>query len=265
MEDSKISWTDNTFSPWHGCTKVSPGCDNCYAESLNARWGGNNWGKGNPRKMMSDVQWKKPLNWEKNARETGTITKVFCGSMCDVMDDEAPESQRERLWELIDQTPNLTWQILTKRPHRYVKYLPETGFIHDNVILMATIEKQEFYLPRMKALNQGKQQLEMYNDINRRDFALALKPVRTGISYEPALGPLSIREYPGLRPDWLIFGGETGNNPRPMETAWAANIKAECERFGVAFWMKQMSARTPGKAADLIPAELLLRQFPEVA
>lgn len=260
-EATSISWTDNTFSPWHGCTKVSPGCDACYAESLNHRWGGDNWGKGKPRKMMSDEQWKKPLKWDKNARDTNTITKVFCGSMCDVMDDEAPEGQRERLWNLIDRTPNLLWQLLTKRPQRYVRYLPELGFKHGNVILMATVEMQEFYHSRIMALNDARLNLDMLTDLYGGNGG----PMKIGISYEPALGPLSIGEYPALRPHWIIFGGETGPKPRPMETVWAEDIKRECEEFGVAFWMKQFSARTPEKAAALIPASMLLRQFPEVA
>lgn len=264
MAETSISWTDFSFNTHIGCTRVSPGCNNCYAETLNSRWGNDNWGKGKPRRITSDANWRKPLSWNKRAVEQGTGFKVFCGSMCDVMDDEAPEGARERLWELIDSTPNLLWQLLTKRPHRYSKYLPSSGFIHDNVMLMTTVESQEFYLPRIKALNEGKQTLEINNDLYRRDFAIPLKPVKIGVSYEPALGPLSIREYPGLRPDWIIFGGETGNHPRPMELSWAENIKRECEEFGVAFWMKQMSARTPEKAAALIPAEMLVRKFPEV-
>lgn len=258
-EKTSISWTDHTHNPWVGCTKVSPGCDGCYAETLNHRWGGDNWGKGKLRRVLSDANWAKPMKWNREAQASGIVSKVFCGSMCDVMDDEAPEGQRERLWELVDSTPNLYWQLLTKRPHRYVRYLPESGFKHGNVMLMATVEKQEFYVPRIKALNDARQHLNMLMDINH----LGGKEIKMGVSYEPALGPLSIRDYPGLRPHWLIFGGETGNHPRPMEQEWADNIKSECEEFGVAFFMKQMSARTPEKAAELIPASLLLRQFPK--
>lgn len=258
-ENTNISWTSHTHNPWIGCTKVSPGCDACYAETLNHRWGNDNWGKGKPRRLTADANWDKPRVWDHHAKKAGRIDKVFCGSMCDVMDDEAPEGARERLWELIDKTPNLYWQLLTKRPQRYVRELPYKGFKHGNVMLMATVEMQEFYYPRMKALNDARLSLDMKTDM----WGGGGGPCKIGVSYEPALGPLSMREYPGLRPHWLIFGGETGPHPRPMEQKWCEDIKVECEEFGVAFWLKQFSARTPEMASALIPAEMLLRQFPE--
>jgi protein gp37 len=180
--------------------------------------------------------------------------------MCDIMDDEAPDGAREDLWRLIDRTPHLVWQLLSKRPQRFERNLPAEGFRHGNVILMATVEKQEFYLPRVQALNRARLALDARTDLYGGNGGAA----KIGISYEPALGPLSIAEYPGLRPHWVIFGGETGAHPRGMELAWAENIKRECEEFGVAFWMKQMSAQTPAKAAALIPVEMLVRQHPDV-
>jgi len=120
-KNTTIAWTHHTFNPWIGCTKVSMGCDNCYAETLDHRWGDDNWGKGKPRRITSDSNWRQPLAWNRAAANAGRIDKVFCGSMCDVMDDEAPAGGRERLWELIDQTPHLIWQLLTKRPHRYLR------------------------------------------------------------------------------------------------------------------------------------------------
>lgn len=258
-EVTSISWTNHTFNPWHGCTKVSPGCDHCYAEGQDVRYQPvSHWGKGVPRKTMSDAYWKDPIRWQKNALNGNRIDKVFCGSMCDVMDDESPVGQRERLWEVIDKTPNLLWQLLTKRPQRYQKYLPADGFAHDNVILGATTEDQEFYNIRIRYLYAGQQDLEVRNSLHRGRS----NRIKTFISYEPALGALSILPYPGLRPDWVIFGGETGEGRRPMEQKWAEDIKAECEELGVAFFMKQMSAFRPTTAASLIPAHLLLRQFP---
>jgi protein gp37 len=244
-ESTSIAWTDATFNPWWGCTKVSPGCDGCYAEAFDKRVGGAHWGKGVPRRTFGDKHWLEPLKWQREAKAAGEIRKVFCASMADVMDDEAPEGQRERLWDIIDQTPNLLWQLLSKRPQRYFRFLPGTGFKHRNVILGATAETQDFYDIRMVPL----------------DHAAEIFGLQTFISYEPALGPLTLRN--GLvRPNWIIFGGETGAHPRPMQTEWARNIKAECEEFDIAFFMKQMSARTLGQAAALIPASLLLREFP---
>jgi protein gp37 len=258
-QETGIAWTDHTFNPWIGCTKVSPGCDNCYAESQDHRWGHDRWGKGKLRTTTSDSYWAQPLKWDRAAKAAGKIAKVFCGSLCDVMDDEAPEGQRERLWALIDKTPNLFWQLLSKRPQRFERNLPTQGFKHGNVILMATVEMQGFYLPRIKALNEARLALDARTDLYGGGGGSA----KIGISYEPALGPLSIRDYPGLRPHWIIFGGETGGTRRPMQLNWAQDIKAECEEFGVAFFMKQFSARTPHEASELIPAHMLVREWPK--
>jgi protein gp37 len=246
-KDTGIKWTDHTFNPWWGCTKVSLGCDHCYAEVVDARYGGevSHWGKGAPRRVFGEKHWNEPLQWNALAARMNRIEKVFCASMADVMDDEAPKGQRERLWKLIDATPNLMWQLLTKRPHRYFRYLPSTLFVHRNVILGTTTENQDSYDVRMVPL----------------EHAAALAGVQTFISYEPALGSITMRN--GLvRPNWVIFGGETGAGHRPMEQKWAEDIKAECEEFGIPFFMKQMGAHNPTKASALIPAHLLLRQFP---
>lgn len=255
-KETNIAWTDSTFNPWIGCTNVSPGCNNCYAEVLDHRFGGNHWGKGAPRRVTGEAYWKQPLHWNKQAREANEVTRVFCGSQCDVMDDEAPAGMRERLWDLIDQTPYLTWLLLTKRPHRYNRYLPNR-FQQDNLILGTTSENQEFYNVRWPHLR-----------IAAHDYGL-----RSFISYEPAIGPLSMKDWvyspennttDDARdyPDWLIFGGETGVGRRPVNMKWAKDIKGECEDNGVAFFMKQMSARTPDEAASLIPVDMLVRNFP---
>lgn len=267
-EHTTIAWTDNTYNPWWGCTAVSPGCDNCYAEAFDKRVGGAHWGKGEPRRTFEDKHWNEPMKWQKAAAKEGKITKVFCGSMCDVMDDEAPEGQWERLIQVINDTPNLLWQLLTKRPQRYKRRLPVAGFVWDNVILGTTCENQEFYDVRVQHLCEAAMYLEKRNaeystytvGANVRPFSRA--HVQSFISYEPALGPITMTKNT-FRPSWLIFGGETGPRPRPMEQKWAEDIKAECEDTGVAFFMKQMSARTPNSAADLIPAHLLVREFPE--
>lgn len=244
--ETGIAWTDHTFNPWWGCTKVSPGCDHCYAESFDKRVGGAHWGKGQPRRVFGEKHWAEPLKWNYDAEIAGVPAKVFCASMADVMDDESPEGQLQRLWALIDQTPYLLWQLLTKRPSRYATNFP-VRFRYPNVVLGTTAENQHFYDIRWPILD----------DISSR------RGMPSFISYEPALGPLTMRGFAN-KPDWIIFGGETGSGRRPMERAWADNLLAECLEYGVAFFMKQMSAATPKRAAALIPAELLIRQFPDV-
>ena len=115
-ETTKISWTDHTFNPWIGCQSVSPGCDNCYAEALTNRHRWTQWGPDGERKRTSPAYWKKPLTWDRRAGETGQQELVFCASLADVFDNQAPPGAREDLWELIRNTPNLDWQLLTKRP-----------------------------------------------------------------------------------------------------------------------------------------------------
>lgn len=245
-ENTGIAWCDSTFNPWWGCTKVSPGCDNCYAEVLDNRWGDSHWGKGVPRRTFGDAHWNEPLKWNRLAEKSGKPWRVFCASMADVMDDEAPAGQRERLWELIDTTPHLTWLLLTKRPQRYMRYLPKE-FKRGNVWLGMSAENQQMFNVRADHLIEA----SVYRD------TIAY------VSYEPALGPLTLSVRPNWVLDWLICGGESGSGRRPMEQSWAENIKRECEERGTKFFMKQMGARTPEEGAKLIPVHLLERQFPE--
>ena len=216
-----IAWTDSTFNPWMGCQKVSPGCDRCYAETLVAdRHHWTQWGPEGVRVRTSPGYWRKPLGWNRAAEASGKPRRVFCASLADVFDNQSPPGAREDLWELIRRTPALTWQILTKRPQNMARMLPEgwpEGFGH--VWLGASAENQEEY--------------------DRRWPVLASVPAAVRfISYEPALGPLSILEHPE-RPDWLIWGGESGPGCRPMDPDWARQIVLECLLAQVPIFAKQ--------------------------
>jgi len=134
-ENTAISWTDNTFNPWTGCTKVSPGCANCYAEGWAKRSGIVKWGKGMPRRRTSESNWKLPLKWNRDAALdheafiTGQCGKewsanwhrprVFCASLADWLDDEVPIEWLADLMGLINETPHLDWLLLTKRPENF--------------------------------------------------------------------------------------------------------------------------------------------------
>lgn len=122
-ENSKIEWTDHTFNPWIGCTKVSPACDNCYAETFAKRTGGPKWGKDEPRRLTSHANWQKPLAWDRKAARLGVRYRVFCASLADVFDVEVPDDWRDRLLALIAATPHLDWLLLTKRPKVAADYL----------------------------------------------------------------------------------------------------------------------------------------------
>src|SRR5437764_5142014 len=106
MEYSNIAWTTHTFNPWIGCQKVSPGCDNCYAEHLmDHRFHKVEWGPHGQRKRTSDNNWKQPHRWNRQAEETGDRPRVFCASLADWLDNKAPPSWRADLAPLIHDTP----------------------------------------------------------------------------------------------------------------------------------------------------------------
>lgn len=132
MGATNIQWCDFTFNGWEGCSKVSPGCKNCYAETRNHRFGGNNWGSGKPRRRTSAANWWQPLKWNQQAamaagsyqsnplqarfdNQAPRRPRVFCASLADWLDDEVPIEWLADLLKLIHDTPNLDWLLLTKR------------------------------------------------------------------------------------------------------------------------------------------------------
>ncbi|MBM3460758.1 MAG: phage Gp37/Gp68 family protein [Armatimonadetes bacterium] len=254
-ETSKIAWTDSTFNPVIGCTKVGPGCDHCYAEAMDSRkrWGGVvHWGPGTPRQRTSASNWKQPLAWNRKAAASGKPWRVFCASLADVFDNEWPDGVREDLFRLIEQTPALTWLLLTKRIGNASDMMFRARGGHlpllPNVWLGATIVNQE----------------EADRDIPK----LLSTPARVRfVSYEPALEPVdwtqiteriaasstvtfdALHEKDKLdrgtwrpRLDWIIVGGESGPNARPFNIAWARYTIAQCRAAGVACFVKQLGA-----------------------
>ena len=215
---TNIEWTDSTFNPWIGCSKISAGCDNCYAEALTRRYGWVEWGPKGQRRRTSAANWKKPLAWNRAAERSGQRRRVFCASLADVMDNRAPHGAREDLYDLIRATPSLDWQLLTKRPENFRRFRPSSGW-PDNVWLGVTAEDQTAY--------------------DRRWPILAAEDVGIRfISFEPALGSLSLAGHASV-PDWLIWGGESGPGARPMVPEWARSVTAECQDRGVMVFGKQ--------------------------
>lgn len=237
-ENSKIEWTDHTFNPWIGCQKVSPGCDHCYAESLSKRYGWVEWGPHGERKRTSAANWRKPIQWDKAAKGAARRPRVFCASLADVFDNQVDPSWRVDLFDLIGNTENLDWLLLTKRPENIVKMLPTNWNVADypNVWIGTTCEDQAAYDRRWPILDDVPAMVRF-------------------ISYEPAIGPLRLHNGP-QQPDWLICGGESGHGARMMDPNWAGAIKHDCEAAGVSFFMKQMTGKKP------IPDHLMRREFP---
>lgn len=214
-EVSAISWTDATFNPWIGCTKVSPACDHCYAERDNSRRGWvPGWGPGMPRKRTKT--WGEPVKWNRKAAESGRPLRVFCASLADVFDNEAPQEWRDDLWQLLRETPNLRWILLSKRIGNARKMLP-ADWPFPNAGLMATIANQE----------------EWDRDWHKlRDTPATWH----GISAEPLLGHIDIGD---ARPDWIITGGESGPTRRPLDMDAVRSIRDQCARNGITFHHKQ--------------------------
>jgi protein gp37 len=240
-ENSKIEWTDHTFNPWIGCTKIAPACDNCYAADLAKRYGWVEW--GGERKRTSDANWRKPVQWDKAAKKAGTRYRVFCASLADWLDNQVPVSWREDLACLIDATPNLDWLLLTKRIGNFGKLGPwHNDDIPKNVWLGITCGDQKEYERDWPKLAEIEASVRF-------------------ISHEPSLGPLvPYALNPGrLIPNWIICGGESGPHRRMMNPQWARDLRDYCEHDGIAFFMKQMTGKQP------IPTDLLVRQFPKAA
>lgn len=236
-----IEWTDSTWNPVIGCTKVSPGCDHCYAEAYAERFRITEWGPDGERRRTSEANWRKPRMWNRQAEAAGQRHRVFCASLADVFDSRWPDGVRDDLWALVRDTPALDWQILTKRPQSIPRMLPDDWADgYPNVWLGVSTEDQERYDVRWPLLYRVPAAIRF-------------------VSYEPALGYINLmRPFPLSKrvPDWIIMGGESGPHARPMKVQWAESMRDQCGRAGVAFFMKQMAKRAR------IPDDLQIREFP---
>lgn len=274
--NSKIEWTDHTFNPWIGCTKVSPACDNCYAEvSTPSRTLGVAWGPHAERHRTSDSNWELPRRWNAQAEafkaQHGRRQRVFCASLADVFDNAVPVQWRIGLMRLILETPHLDWLLLTKRIGNAAEML-DVAFravhaqrekwadnVPANVWLGATIATPE----------------EADRDITK---LLAVPAARRFLSMEPLLGPVKLPRFCAcgcnktleqavdeamdgpsalnefqaraaiettLGIDWVIVGGESGPNARPMGPDWARSLRDQCQAAGVPFFFKQWGEHAP--------------------
>lgn len=252
MENSGISWTDHTFNPVIGCTKVGPGCDHCYAERDNIRrkWVPS-WGvvgqADAPRKRTSIGYWRQPLKWDRDAvaaKEAGwpVKNKVFCASLADVFDNAWEPQVRIDLWDLMESTPNLRWILLTKRIGNVTKLSPRP--LPKNAGIMATMVNQEEW---------------------DRDYPklMAIDATWHGVSGEPLLGPINmgplIEKHGKL--DWMITGGESGPVRRELDMNWVRDIHVQCHIRGITFHHKQ-NGGLRGKDAGCLIDGVEYKHFP---
>lgn len=273
-----IGWTDRTFNAWEGCTRVGPGCTNCYAETRNRRFaGGANWGAGAPRRLTSEHNRNNLVRWDRQVASGGGRW-VFCSSLSDVFDNEVPDAWRADLFDRVRAARNLRFQFVTKRIGNAARMLPAdwgTAFGHCGLIVTVT------------------DQAEAERDIPK---LLRTPAAWRGISYEPALGPVALRALrigDGLALDaltgvvsdgagreaarlpildWAIVGGESGAGARLFDPAWAEAIVGDCAGTATAAFVKQMGsnplgmalAHRKGEDPSEWPESLRVREMPRV-
>lgn len=278
-ERTEIAWTDHTFNAWWGCARVSPACENCYAQAFAKRVGFSGrtdlsgapngppllWGTRAERRFFGDKHWSEPRKWDRAAERAGERRRVFCASMADVFEErEDLVEPRARLFRLIESTPHLDWLLLTKRAHAMLPLARAAGWLGDwprNVWAGVTAENAEWSRRRVHHL-------------------IEVPAVVRFVSYEPALGALLDDADDDLleQIDWLIIGGESGGAARPFDLAWAREVIAFCRAAGIAPFMKQLGSdpidglagcevwqrAAKGDDPNEWPEELRVQEFPEV-
>lgn len=266
-KNTKIEWTaiylpdgtiipGHTFNPWIGCTRVSDGCKHCYAETLmDHRFGKVEWGPQGERQRTSESYWAKPYKWNQQARAEGRRYRVFCGSLCDVFEDRSElENWRYELLQLIINTPRLDWLLLTKRPENVDRLIEQAAGVSTELWLYAA---QNTWIGTS---------IEDQASADERIPHLLRIPARVlFLSCEPLLGTIDLLriKWPNMEHwvdvlrggfwhetgfinhsdlytiDWVICGGESGPQARPMHPDWARSLRAQCQEAGVPFFFKQ--------------------------
>lgn len=213
---SAIEWTEATWNPVTGCTKVSPGCAHCYAETFAERWRGV---AGHPYEQGFDLRlWpsrlEQPLRWKRPRM-------IFVNSMSDLFHEDIPDAYVAQVFAVMGQARQHTFQILTKRHERLATLAPRLPW-HSNVWMGVTIENRRF--------------------VKRADCLRTVPAAVRFISAEPLLGPLEGLRLDGI--DWLIAGGESGHKHRRCDPDWVRDLRDRCELEHVAFFFKQWGGRT---------------------
>lgn len=270
---SAISWTNATWNPIRGCTMVSPGCTNCYAMAVAARFSGLDPRTGKPlpyhglakmtekgprwtnqvrlvpEHLRDPIKWKKPL-------------MIFVNSMSDLFHEKLEFHEIDGIFDVMVQAPWHTYQILTKRASRMREYFASTGnraeYLkkHPGIWIGVSVEDQEV--------------------AGRLDELVQIPAGVRWVSAEPLIGPLSMEPWyeKGHGIDWVVVGGESGDGARPMEREWANKLREECRAHDVAYFFKQKGiwlAQALGckdrKGADYdeFPEDLKVQEYPKVA
>lgn len=227
-QKSEIEWTDATWNPITGCTKIGPGCDNCYAERFAERWRGI---EGHPYQQGFDLrlwparlaqpgQWKKPR-------------MIFVNSMSDLFQKEIEQTFIDRVFDAMEHADWHVYQVLTKRSslmRNYVQRRYDGGAVPRHIWLGVSVED---------GAHKG-----------RIDHLRQINSEARFISFEPLLGPIGVADLRGIA--WAIVGGESGPKARPMAEAWATAIRDACARDDVAFFFKQWGGARPKSGGRML-------------
>jgi protein gp37 len=224
LKPSKIEWTESTWNPVTGCTKISTGCKNCYAERMAKRlqaMGQPNYVNGfevtcHPETLKMPYKWKKPQ-------------MIFVNSMSDLFHNEVPASFIDEIFFTMNETPWHTYQVLTKRAGR-LKVISKRLNWTPNIWMGVTVETADH--------------------MNRIDHLRQVPAAVRFLSLEPLLGPLPNLNLTGI--NWVIVGGESGPGARPMKKEWAEDLRDQCLSANVPFFFKQWGGVQKKKAGRLL-------------
>lgn len=236
MAQSRIEWTESTWNPVTGCTKVSPGCKNCYAERMAKRlqaMGQPNYAKGfkvttHEKALRLPVSWKKPQ-------------VIFVNSMSDLFHRDVPDEYIHRVFEVMNEADWHQYQVLTKRSERVVQMDSELAWA-PHIWMGVSVENSK-YKYRIKHLQQTSACVKF-------------------LSIEPLVGSVGRLPLKGI--DWVIVGGESGPGARPMEEGWVISIRNQCQRSSVPFFFKQWGGVNKKKTGRLLEGRTH-DEMPEVA
>lgn len=243
---TKIEWTNESWNPVIGCTKVSPGCKNCYAERMAYRLAHiestNGYGevitkrngKWNGTLLIQAHQLNKPFIWKKPRM-------IFVCSMGDLFHPDLPFEFIDQVFDIIQQTPRHTYQILTKRPEIMLRYFHDRNILipYNNAWLGVSAENQKWLEDRVT-------------------YLYFIPAVIRFVSLEPLIGPVILNGKTSLvgynflpKLDWVIVGGESGPNARPMHPDWVKSIRDQCQEASVPFFFKQWGEWRPSEDSDM--------------
>ena len=231
MNKTSISWTDLTWNPVTGCSKVSEGCKYCYAEALSKRFG-----------RSFEVQ--EHFGRIKQIEKVPSGSKVFVNSMSDLFHEKVSETMKDAVFSVMAKRKDVIFQVLTKRPENMKAYLDRhNAYPTKNVWLGVSIET--------------------INHLDRMDILKQVNGYIKFVSFEPLLDDIGKVDFSGI--NWVIIGGESGINHRNMDINWARNIIKQAKEQGVAVWFKQLGGLKPGGDLKDFPEDLRIREFPNVS